>query len=86
MQEIRPDCGSCHDPAFCYTHIRSLMMPSETNMPFSVSSLLVAADDSKLMLVVKCGLTGVVGCVIYVLVSMILKQNIIADTIKKFKK
>ena len=49
-------------------------------------SLLVAADDSKLMLVVKCGLTGVVGCVIYVLVSMILKQNIIADTIKKFKK
>ena len=49
-------------------------------------SLLVAADDSKLMLVVKCGLTGVVGCVIYVLVSMILKQKIIADTIKKFKK
>ena len=49
-------------------------------------SLLVAADDSKLMLVVKCGLTGVVGCVVYVLVSMILKQNIIADTIKKFKK
>lgn len=49
-------------------------------------SLLVTADDSKLMLVVKCGLTGVVGCVIYVLVSMILKQNIIADTIKKFKK
>ena len=49
-------------------------------------SLLVAADDSKLMLVVKCGLTGVVGCAIYVLVSMILKQNIIADTIKKFKK
>ena len=48
--------------------------------------LLVTADDSKLMLVVKCGLTGVVGCVIYVLVSMILKQNIIADTIKKFKK
>ena len=49
-------------------------------------SLLVAADDSKLMLVVKCGLTGVVGCVIYVLVSMVLKQTIIADTIKKFKK
>ena len=49
-------------------------------------SMLVTADDSKLMLVVKCGLTGVVGCVIYVLVSMILKQNIIADTIRKFKK
>ena len=49
-------------------------------------SLLVAADDSKLMLVVKCGLTGVVGCVVYVLVSMVLKQTIIADTIKKFKK
>ena len=49
-------------------------------------SLLVTADDSKLMLVIKCGLTGVVGCVVYVLVSVLLKQSIIADTLKRFKK
>ena len=40
----------------------------------------------KLMLIVKCGLTGVVGCVVYVAVSMVLKQTIITDTLKKFKK
>ena len=49
-------------------------------------ALLVTADDSKLMLIVKCGLTGVVGCVVYVAVSMVLKQTIITDTLKKFKK
>ena len=49
-------------------------------------ALLVTADDSKLMLIVKCGLTGVVGCVVYVAVSMVLKQTIITDALKKFKK
>ena len=49
-------------------------------------ALLVTADDSKLMLIVKCGFTGVVGCVVYVAVSMLLKQTIITDTLKKFKK
>ena len=38
------------------------------------------------MLIVKCGLTGVVGCVVYVAASMVLKQTIITDTLKKFKK
>ena len=38
------------------------------------------------MLVVKCGLTGVVGCAVYVAVSLILKQDIIADTLKKLRK
>ena len=38
------------------------------------------------MLIVKCGFTGVVGCVVYVAVSMLLKQTIITDTLKKFKK
>ena len=49
-------------------------------------ALLVTADDSKLMLVVKCGLTGAAGCVVYVAVSLLLKQNIIMDTMKKLKK
>ena len=49
-------------------------------------ALLVTADDSKLMLVVKCGLTGVVGCAVYVAVSLILKQDIITDTLKKLRK
>ena len=49
-------------------------------------ALLVTADDSKLMLVVKCGLTGIVGCVVYVAVSLLLRQPVIADTIKKFRK
>ena len=49
-------------------------------------ALLVTADDSKLMLVVKCGLTGFVGCAVYVAVSLILKQDIITDTLKKLRK
>ncbi len=49
-------------------------------------ALLVTGDDSKLMLVVKCGFTGAVGCVVYVAVSLLLRQPIIAETVKKLKK
>ena len=49
-------------------------------------ALLVTADESKLMLVVKCGLTGVAGCAVYLGVSLLLRQTIMAETIRKFKK
>ena len=49
-------------------------------------ALLVTADESKLMLVVKCGLTGVAGCAVYLGVSLLLRQAIMAETIRKFKK
>ena len=49
-------------------------------------ALLVTADESKLMLVVKCGLTGVAGCAVYLGVSLLLHQTIMAETIRKFKK
>ena len=49
-------------------------------------SLLVTADESKLMLVVKCGLTGVAGCAVYLCVSLLLRQTIMAETIRKFKR
>lgn len=49
-------------------------------------ALLVTAADSKLMLVVKCGLTGVVGCVVYVAVSLLLRQPIVTEIVKKLKK
>ena len=43
-------------------------------------ALLVTADESKLMLVVKCGLTGVAGCAVYLGVSLLLRQTIMAET------
>lgn len=49
-------------------------------------ALLVTADESKLMLVVKCGLTGAVGCAVYLGVSLLLRQTIMADTLKKFRR
>ena len=49
-------------------------------------ALLVTADDSKLMLVVKCGFTGVVGCAVYLGVSLLLRQPIMAETLRKFRK
>ena len=49
-------------------------------------ALLVTADDSKLMLVVKCGFTGVVGCAVYLGVSLLLRQPIMAEALRKFRK
>ncbi len=49
-------------------------------------ALLVTADDSKLLLVVKCGFTGVVGCAVYLGVSLLLRQPIMAEALRKFRK
>lgn len=49
-------------------------------------ALLVTADDSKLMLVIKCGMTGVVGCVVYLAVSLLLRQRIFTETLKKLRR
>ena len=49
-------------------------------------ALLVNGLESKIMLVIKCGLLGVAGCIVYVIVSLVLRQPIILDTLKKFKK
>lgn len=49
-------------------------------------ALLVTADDSKLMLVLKCGMTGAVGCVVYLAVSLLLRQRMFTDTLKKLRR
>ncbi len=49
-------------------------------------ALLVTAADSKLMLVVKCGLTGAVGCLVYLAVSLLLRQSILVEMVKKCRK
>ena len=49
-------------------------------------SLLVNGLESKLMLVIKCGALGAAGCVVYVLVSLALKQAIISEFLHKLRK
>ena len=49
-------------------------------------ALIVNGLESKLMLVIKCGMLGVVGCIVYVAVSLILKQSIISEFLHKLKK
>ena len=49
-------------------------------------ALLVNGLESKIMLVIKCGLLGVVGCIVYVLVSLVLRQTIISEFLYKLKK
>ena len=49
-------------------------------------ALLVNGLESKLMLVIKCGALGAAGCVVYVLVSLALKQAIISEFLHKLRK
>ena len=49
-------------------------------------ALLVNGLESKIMLVIKCGMLGVIGCIVYVLVSLVLKQEIISEFLHKLKK
>ena len=49
-------------------------------------ALLVNGLESKLMLVIKCGCLGVVGCIVYVLVSLVLRQTIISEFLHKLKR
>ena len=49
-------------------------------------ALLVTGLESKLMLVIKCGALGAAGCVVYVLVSLALKQAIISEFLHKLRK
>ena len=49
-------------------------------------NLLVNGDESKIMLVIKCGMVGVVGCVIYLGVSLLLRQQIMSEFLHKLKK
>ena len=49
-------------------------------------ALLVNGLESKLMLVIKCGALGAAGCVVYVLVSLALKQAIISELLHKLRK
>ena len=49
-------------------------------------ALLVNGLESKLMLVIKCGALGAAGCVVYVLVSLALKQAIISEFLHKRRK
>ena len=49
-------------------------------------ALLVNGLESKLMLVIKCGVLGAAGCVVYVLVSLALKQAIISEFLHKLRK
>lgn len=49
-------------------------------------ALIVSGMESKLMLVIKCGALGVVGCIVYVVVSLLLKQTIISEFLHKLKK
>ena len=49
-------------------------------------SVIVSGLESKLMLVIKCGALGVAGCIVYVAVSLVLRQAIILETLKKFKR
>ena len=49
-------------------------------------ALLVNGLESKLMLVIKCGALGAAGCVVYVLVSLALKQSIISEFLHKLRK
>lgn len=49
-------------------------------------ALIVNGLESKLMLVIKCGVLGVVGCIVYVVVSLLLRQTIVLEMLRKFKK
>ncbi|MDO4812477.1 MAG: polysaccharide pyruvyl transferase CsaB [Eubacteriales bacterium] len=49
-------------------------------------TLIVNGLESKLMLVIKCGALGVIGCIVYVAVSLLLKQTIISEFLHKLKK
>ena len=53
---------------------------------YSGHALLVNGLESKLMLVIKCGALGAAGCVVYVLVSLALKQAIISEFLHKLRK
>lgn len=49
-------------------------------------ALIVNGLESKIMLVIKCGALGVAGCIVYVIVSLVLKQTIISEFLHKLKK
>ena len=50
------------------------------------TQLLLSGSEGKIMLIVKCGFVGVVGCAVYVIVSALLKQSAVTDILKKLTK